>query len=334
MTTLPAQEALFRLLRDRLEPEQSLVDVIAETLHVSADSAYRRIRCETPLVLEEAIRLCQAFRLSADSLFSLDAPPLLFSDIRMLTGPRHYSDFLSGLTAAISRLESLQEKDVIYLTKDLPLFHNFYFEPLAAFRYYFWMKNILELPDFADKGFSFSLLPEKIRDEGEALVKAYTRIPSAEIWNTECVNSTISQIEYCRDAGLFSAAADIRMVYEALEATLHHLERQTELGIKYFPGAEPAEENRPATNFRVFYNRIVLADNSVLVVTEKFSRVYLNYDALNYIHTGDPEFCRQQSIYLAKMMRKATLISQTGERQRNIFFNILRSKVRDRMQKL
>jgi hypothetical protein len=189
----------------------------------------------------------------------------------------------------------------------------------------------MEDPVFSDKGFSFSLLPESTRQIGEDLVKAYTRVSSVEIWNTECVNSTISQIEFSKEAGLFDSAADIREVYESFDASLAHLQMQAETGEKYFPGEEGDKRKQ---NLRFFFNRMVTGDNSVLVVTDTFSRVYFNYDVLSYMWTKDNDFCTQRLGYLGQVMRKATLISATGERQRNLFFNHLRSKIRERLQKI
>src|SRR5690242_12885822 len=60
------QEYLFRQIKERLPATASIADVIAETLYVSIDSAYRRIRGETPLVLEEAKLLCDRFNISLD----------------------------------------------------------------------------------------------------------------------------------------------------------------------------------------------------------------------------------------------------------------------------
>ena len=57
---------------------------------------------------------------------------------------------------------SFIHKEIIYMTKDMPLFHNFYYKPLIAFRYFFWMKSIIQDPDFADKDFEFSILSEEI----------------------------------------------------------------------------------------------------------------------------------------------------------------------------
>ena len=55
----------------------SLTDVVSEVLHVSSDSAYRRIRNETPLVLQEAKQLCEHFSLSLDQVLSLGSNSIL-----------------------------------------------------------------------------------------------------------------------------------------------------------------------------------------------------------------------------------------------------------------
>ncbi|MBA2329659.1 MAG: hypothetical protein H0V91_08575, partial [Flavisolibacter sp.] len=64
MATQLIQDTLFQRIKEKLSPNQSLADVISEILFVSNDSAYRRIRGETPLVLEEAQLLCQHFDIS------------------------------------------------------------------------------------------------------------------------------------------------------------------------------------------------------------------------------------------------------------------------------
>jgi hypothetical protein len=59
----------------------------------------------------------------------------------------------------------------------------------------------------------------------QELTRAYNNVPSTEIWNTECVNSALSQIDFYKDSGYFSSVADIKMVYESLEETFIHLKK-------------------------------------------------------------------------------------------------------------
>lgn len=331
MPSNQAQEFLFQHIKELLPTSASLTDVVSEILHVSSDSAYRRIRNETPLVLDEAKELCDHFRISLDQVLNIKNNSILFQNVRINNQEYSYEKYLSDLLQLIQYVNSFQKKEIIWLTKDVPLFHNFYFKPLIAFRYFFWMKAILQHPDFATRPIDLNGVPPEIERISMDFVKAYTQVPSIEIWNTECVNSTISQIEFYRDTGLFSSTADIREVYQALKETILHLKEQVEFGCKFLPGENP-QTKKP--NFNFFFNRVILGDNTILVTTDNVKTAYLNYDVLNYMMTRDEGFCNQCHEDMRNLMRRATVISQTSERQRNVFFGILLAKIEDRLQKV
>src|SRR5215468_6645657 len=92
-----AQEFLFQRIKELLPPTESLTDVVSEILHVSSDSAYRRIRNETPLVLEEAKQLCAQFNLSLDQVLSLKRNSILFENTRINNKQYSYKRYLSDL---------------------------------------------------------------------------------------------------------------------------------------------------------------------------------------------------------------------------------------------
>lgn len=319
------QENLFNLLREKLPVQESLAEKLAELLHISLDSAYRRIRGETLLVLEEAAEICRAFGLSLDDVAALGSHDVLFRNVHISNKSLTYKQYLDGLYVQIRSLERYGTKEIIYMSKDLPVFHNFYFRPLIAFRYFFWMKTHLGHPDFENLKFSFELLPPEIEALSRSITKAYCHIPSTEMWNTESINSTISQIEFSKDSGHFADEQDIRIIYQALEETIHHIKVQAELGQKFIP-----EENYPrqVSEYRFFYNRVVLGDNTIMVITDSGKSCYINYGHLNYLQTTNPGFCKELHEDFENLIRRSTLISQTGERQRNIFFNKLLQKIK------
>lgn len=331
MAPYQAQEFLFQRIRELLPPHVSLVDAVAETLHVSSDSAYRRIRGETPMVLDEVKELCQYYKISLDQLLNVKGGSVLFQNVRINIHNYSYETYLSDLLKQVQYVNSFIQKEIIYLTKDIPIFHNFYFKPLIAFRYFFWMKSILQKPEFSNREFELNCVPNEIEELSHELVRAYHKIPSVEIWNTECSNSVISQIEFYKDSGYFTSSGDIKSVYESLEETFLHLKNQAEFGCKFMPDENP---NTRKTNFKFFYNRVVLGDNTIMVVTDRVKTVFLNYDVLNYMQTRDEAFCNPCYDDLQNLVKKSTLISQTSEKQRNIFFGIMLAKIEDRKRKL
>jgi len=324
------QQYLFDRVKELIPHDKSLVAAISEVLHISEDSSYRRIRGETPLVLDELKELCDYFHLSLDHLLHLNSNSTLFETIRIHNQDYTFETFLNDIIKRLAIVNKCNEKHMYYLTKDIPLFYHFLMKPLFAFRYFFWMKSILQHPEFINRPFSIDSLPPKVEEAGKKILELYNQIPSTEIWNTECVNSLILQIEYYKEVG-FIPPAMIEKIYSAVEETIDHLQMQAELGKKMFPNENPA--HRPEL-FSFFNNRITLGDNTILVTTENGSITFLNFEVLNYMFTSDGGFCSDTKNALQNLMRRSTMISQASEKQRSIFFNILRNKVRERKKNL
>src|SRR5678809_812493 len=97
MPSNQAQEFLFQRIKELLPPSASLTDAVSEILHVSSDSAYRRIRNETPLVLEEAKQLCEHFHLSLDQVLHIRSNSILFENVRINNEQYSYEKYLADL---------------------------------------------------------------------------------------------------------------------------------------------------------------------------------------------------------------------------------------------
>lgn len=328
-TSISVQEYLFLRIREMLPQADLLADIISDILHVSIDSAYRRIRGETPLVMEEAAMLCKHFNLSLDQLIEVNPGDVLFRNIRIRNDGFSYRQYIQALHQQMTTLAVSQQKEIIYMSKDLPIFHNFYFKPLIAFRYFFWMKTHMAHPDFEKLIFDVNLLPGDIEKLSTEIIRIYCSIPSTEMWNTESINSTISQIEFSKDSGHFQSAADIKLVYEALEESIHHIKYQAELACKFMPGEVPSGKNQ---NLKFFFNRVVLGDNTIMAIANSVKTAFINYGHLNYLETKDEKFCSELFHDFENLIRRSTQISHSSERQRNIFFNILLAKIQDRKQ--
>lgn len=321
------QEYLFRRIKEQLPSEASLADVVADLLHVSNDSAYRRIRGETLLVLEEVKILCDRFGISLDQTINSKENTVVFNAFSLNNDNYNFKSYLTDILKNLQFVRSFEQNELIYLTKDFSIFHNFISRPLFAFRYFFWMKSILQHPDFVHVRFSVDLLTKEIEDLGEQIVRSYNSIPSTEIWNTECVNSTISQIEYYREAGYFASETDVQTIYDALQEVIEHLRQEAETGCKFYPGENPDFQK---SNFQFYYNRVILGDNTIMSLLNGKKVLYLNYDVLNYMVTQDEKFCNDVYMKLQNLMRRATILSNVSEKQRNMFFNILLKKIPNR----
>jgi len=104
----------------------------------------------------------------------------------------------------------------------------------------------------------------------------------------------------------------------------NHADKFTAYGRKFLPGENPLIKK---DNFQLFYNRVGLGDNTILVLHEGNKTLYLDYNVLDYLATTDEHFCNQVHRNMKAIMRTGTLISSVSEKQRNMFFNLLCGKL-------
>src|SRR4030095_15352385 len=119
MADYQSQEFLFQRIKELLPPHASLVDTVANIIHVSSDSAYRRIRGETPLVLDEARELCAHFKLSLDQILNVQGGATMFQNVRINTKNYNYGKYLTGLIKHVEYAASFTHNEIISLTKDM-----------------------------------------------------------------------------------------------------------------------------------------------------------------------------------------------------------------------
>lgn len=72
------QIQFFQHVKNLLPPYKSLVDEVSDLLEISNDSAYRRIRGEKFIDLEEIKKIGQHFNVSLDQIFNLQTNAIVF----------------------------------------------------------------------------------------------------------------------------------------------------------------------------------------------------------------------------------------------------------------
>lgn len=329
MPELSTQQRLFQFIKENHSGNIALVDDVADVLGISTDSAYRRIRCEKPISLDELQLLCKHFNVSMDLLLNMNSKTVIF-DVEKVDGQLNsFEKYLEGILHQLQHLQQFERKELYYVTKDIPIFHFFQFPYFMAFKYFFWMKTIVEHPDFINRQFNPAEYQDGIMESGMKILAVYNQIPSVEVWNIESINSTIQQIEFYKDSNIFTDEKQVNKLYDDLAVLISHVEKQAECGCKFTIHENAAMK---AANYRLFYNRVILADNTMLAITGNHKQAFINHGVLNYMSTRQAEFCDDTYLDINNLMRRSTLISSVGEKIRSMFFNELRQQV-ERHQK-
>ena len=325
MDQLSTQVLLFQHLKSILPPHLSMADELADLLEISPDSAYRRIRGEKPITLEEVEKVCVHYNISMDQFLHLKSNSFLFTGILQEEKERSFDDWLDHLLKQLMFMNSLPTKRLYWLLKDIPPISHFQIPELARFKFFLWTKSILHYPSM--RGVKFDLNDSRYDSyEGKSkkVVKLFNNIPITEIWNVESINSSLRQIKFHYEAGSFRSKQDALLIIDKMYDLINHYEQQAETGLRFLFGTKAANSK---TEYSMFVNELILGDNTTLFETENLRVTFLNHSVLYFVSTRDRKFNELMFDNLQNLMQKSTMISKVGEKERATFFNRLRAEI-------
>jgi len=318
------QKVLFESIRSSLPSHLSLVDEIAELLNLSSDSAYRRIRGDKTLTLDEAETLAAHFNISLDNLMGIRPDSVTF---RLMYLDEEKYGFTSYLRTVLGLMENLMQQapvELIFQLNELNLFHAVQFPDILAFKIFFWSKSNLDFPSYRNRKFSLSAVDEENYELSSLIASHFMKFNTTELLTQEFLLSFLKQLEYYWISGFFEKRDDVITLCNSALDLIEHLRNQAEAGCKYLRGSEPSGIE---DNLKFYSNNLTLTDNVILVCSGGQGTTYLTNGAINLLFTNNQDFFRQNLIMVRNIIKKSTLISGNAERERNWFFNNIHESV-------
>ena len=300
------QTSFLEEVKKRLPPNRSFVDELAEILSISKDSAYRRIRGDTVLSLDEAKKLCDHSGVSIDSLFSPTSKAVPFMDMAA-GGNITLEEWLNGILKNVSVIS-----EMIYTARDIPIWHYLRKPELAAFKMFFWQKTVMGNPSFQKLIFEPDIIPREMIHLGERIWKKYSAVQSTEIWGAEALHNTLKQIQFYEDCGFLKLRGQVPRLYDELADLLATIQSEAS-------DARKTDGN----SFNLYYNEVLTMDNSVIARTRDTQLTFLNYNTTGLLVTRHNGFCEKMRQYQTSLIKHSTLISGTAEKERIKFFSRL-----------
>lgn len=318
------QNLLFQEIRERLPRHVSLADSVAQLLEISPDSAYRRIRGEKSVTLEELQKLSLHFNLSIDRLLNLHHKTFVFQGHLMDESDYDIEQWLTNLNELIEYVKIQPQHHVYYLAKDVPFVYPLQFPELAAFKDFFRRRSLFPPDQTRGIKFSVSDINPSFNTIAARIVKTYNTIPSTEIWSSESFNSILKQIQFYKQTGLFASGKDAESLFDIIEVMINHLEHQAEVGVKYTYGGNPQNE---AASYNLYNNELFIGEDTILIDLGNSKMTFLNHSFINYMITTDETFGNYTYKAFKNIISRSTLVSWVGKKDRKIFFNGLRKRL-------
>jgi hypothetical protein len=313
-----SRQILFlRKIEELIPAGNSLAAELTDVLGISPDSVYRRLRAETKLSIDEVILLCKHFKISFDSFIHLETGTVTFNYTLMREGESGFLNYLKSLLRDMEIIRQSKGKHIWYACEDIPIFYNINFPKIAAFKMFYWLRSILNVPALNKASFSEEHIPEEMITLGKQIYSLYCQIPSTEIWSDTTIESTLKQIRFYHASGIFKTNEDAIDVYMALRDELEVILHQAENGRKDPSHGKFAAE---PVLYELYASEIELTNNCVLVKLGETKAVYLGHLTFNTMSTSNRTYCEETEIWMNNLIRKSNPISGVSEKNRYQFF--------------
>jgi hypothetical protein len=312
---LEKQSQFLKKIEDIIPASSSLVNELSEILETSTDSAYRRIRCETLLSIDEIIKLCDHFNITFDAFSKNENSIVTFTYTKIESTVNSFKEYLKKLLIDIETINNSKEKQIIIASEDIPLFHHYNHPILASFKMFYWIHTILNAEELEFEKFDAENLNNELITTGKQIAEAYSKIPSIEIWTETTIHSTIKQIEYFWESGKFKNKTDALKVCDELRNEINIIQKQAEKESK-INSLNIENYSEKEKNYSLYFSDMEITNNCVYVNVGSLKSVFLGHFTFSTMSTVNDTYCEETLNWLNTLIKKSSLISGVSEKQR------------------
>ena len=319
-----SQTLLIEQCKERVGAK-NLAAELAELLGVNIDAAYRRMRGTTALTFSEIQKICIRFNISFDSVINYQGRLVPFQFNAMFRDKFSIINYLSGIEQELLLLSKMGANDakIMMTAMDLPYFRQFGFKSLSRFKLFFWQRSVLNLDDFATKKFDANETLGEYEDITDRIYENYHGVASTEIWAPETLDSTIKQVQYYLESGLFTDKQSAVQICDDIDALLAKLEGEAQLGRKLIQ----TSEGTVSSPFEMYQSDIFLSNNCIQAVKDGRTYTYVSFNSFNSLMSFSPHFSEECNRWIEQIRLKSILLSEVSEKLRYQFFKSLREKL-------
>ncbi len=297
-------------IKNQLPEQTSIIDAIATALDISYDAAHRRTSMKSKFSLEESVTLAKYYNVSLDQLFeTIDAHNLSVEKTKTIHNENELKGYFENSANSLRPLLNQKDSQIYYSAKDIPIFYTIGSDILSRFKIYVWLKLLDD--SFENKSFTEFAPKVGLLESAKNLGQLYQNLNTTEIWDVTTVNSTLKQIHFYNQAGHVTNKTALELC-DALKNLMSMISDKV---------------NSNASNFKLYYNELLLMNNNVFVSTPDQKSLFVPTSVLSYYLTSDRRTCEEAEIYLNKQMKHSKLLNTSGEKEKRTFFNKIKTKI-------
>ena len=318
------QSRLFEEIKKNITAQYALVDIVSEVLNTSSDSAYRRIRGDKLLSIEETYMLCKHFKISFDSLIvdkNIHQFDYVYNSVDLSVRDA-YINYILKLLSRIEKLKTSVNSNIFMSSIDAPFFYFIYYKELTFFKLFTWNRSVYNYEGSFDEFINKIDTPVLV-DCFHKITKDFESIPSVDIWSENTIDTTLRTLNYYTDIDSFPNQDLPLLICEQLLGLLNKLQKWTENGYK-------GDSNVP---FQFYFSEMDFENTCALMKCSDSSICLAKLHSVNSLNISDKDFCTDVEQWFNKLTKRSTSLC-SSEKERIKFFNSQRKKVQLLMEKI
>lgn len=308
-----AQRKLFAYVQETFGKKYNIAQELQDLLQVSADSAYRRIRCETPLSFDEFAIVCREWRLPVELFIGAKSRGIIFEKMRYESVETTIAGHIDSVVDYARTLTSTPGTMLYQVNEELNFLRVFNSELFSAFKIFVWNKSFLNNPRLEGKKFSPGFASE-VKDElqqSSMMNGFYQHADSTEIYFDEILDVYLKQLKYYHETGFIDSPDTTAALLAELRQVTEHLQLDINRGYKTRSGDG---------KLVAYYSEIPLLNNIFLVKSHEGLRLFQGLQTLDYLTTTNKEYGEEVLLRLENCFRRCVRLDGGAEKVREQFF--------------
>lgn len=324
------QAQLIFLVKQKLSANESIGSVISELLNISTDAAYRRVRGEKPITMDELALLCKHFNIALDQIFEVPQKTVVFDFYDFNKSNFSLDIYLLNIRDSLFSLKSQNDPKLIITINNTHFFQLFNFPELVKFKLFFWMKMHLQLDEYQEVNYTDFRFSQDQLNSCNEILNLYNSIPSVEVYDVELFGGLAREIYYYSISKELDDLAGVELLFQSVNELIEHLSAQAKNAKKYKVNTPVPASDR---GIDVYVNEILNSIASFYYETEKNQGLFLAHNFMNSLHTNNQYYVNQTKDVLDSIIEVSTKISHSNHKLRNNFFSKLIENVNWHKQK-
>jgi hypothetical protein len=316
------QAYLFSLIKAKLPENIALSGEIEDVLDIKPDAAFRRIKRETQLRLDELCILCGRYNISMDKILNYNFNQDL-SFKYLAINPADNDTYIQYIQQSIERytalLQSVGKCDFFFAAADIPFYYFPNYPELMYFKLY-EKYSIHNSQDVSYHDFCKQLDKDLIMPHYKDIVKMYMQIPSVnEIWSSHTIFKILQSLKYCAKSKCFNDKTTVLLILKQLSELIYAVEKDADKGIRI----------NQQTNFNLYISPIDVITNIILLQNgDRFSCDIRLFTA-NSLFVNNEIFCTCIYKEIINLISKSLLVSARLKQERCDFFKDMHNQIDD-----